>query len=256
MDSKNVIGKIQSTESFGTVDGPGIRFVIFMQGCPMRCLYCHNPDTWEIGGGREVTARELIDEYRKNRDFYKNGGITVTGGEPMLQLDFLTELFRMAKDYGIHTAIDTSGITYNESAEYVARLDELMKYTDLVLLDIKHIKEDLHKALTGHSNARPLAFAKYLEEKKIPLWARHVVVDGYSDESDLYELGLFLGTLKNLKALDVLPYHTLGVRKYDELNVPYPLVGIEPTSAEKKNAARERILRGIKDGRAAKFGTK
>ena len=252
MDSKNVIGKIHSTESFGTLDGPGIRFVIFMQGCPMRCLYCHNPDTWEIGGGRDVSARELIDEYRKNRDFYKNGGITVTGGEPMLQLDFLTKLFRMAKDYGIHTAIDTSGITYNENAEYIARLDELMKYTDLVLLDLKHINEEKHKVLTGHSNVRPIAFAKYLEKKNIPLWARHVVVDGYSDERDLYELGLFLGALKNLKALDVLPYHTLGVRKYEELKIPYPLVGIEPTSSEKKNAAKEHILRGIRDTRASR----
>ena len=247
MEEKRTLGRIHSTESFGTVDGPGIRFVIFLQGCPMRCLYCHNPDTWEVGGGREMTARELIDEYRKNRDFYKNGGITVTGGEPMLQLDFLTELFRMAKDYGIHTAIDTSGITYNDSEEYVARLDELMKYTDLVMLDIKHINKKKHKALTGHSNKKVLAFAKYLEKKNIPLWARHVVVDGYSDEGDLYELGLFLGTLKNLKALDVLAYHTLGVKKYEELNIPYPLVGTEPTSAEKRGAAREQILRGIRD---------
>lgn len=252
MDSKNVMGKIHSTESFGTVDGPGIRFVIFLQGCPMRCLYCHNPDTWEVGGGREASARELIDEYRKNRDFYKNGGITVTGGEPLLQIDFVTELFRMAKDYGIHTAIDTSGITYNENAEYIARLDELMKYTDLVLLDLKHINEEKHKVLTGHSNVRPIAFAKYLEKKNIPLWARHVVVDGYSDERDLYELGLFLGALKNLKALDVLPYHTLGVKKYEELKIPYPLVGIEPTSSEKKNAAKEHILRGIRDTRASR----
>ena len=257
MQKDGILGRIHSTESFGTVDGPGIRFVIFMQGCPMRCLYCHNPDTWDVWGGREVSVGELIDEYRKNRDFYKNGGITVTGGEPLLQLDFLTELFREAKDYGIHTAIDTSGVTYTESAEYISRLDGLMEYTDLVLLDVKHIDEEKHKVLTGHSNKRVLAFAKYLEKKNIPLWARHVVVEGYTDgEDELYRLGLFLGTLKNLKALDVLPYHTLGVKKYEELGLPYPLEGTEPTSAEKKNAAKEHILRGIRDGRAARANKK
>ena len=253
MNSENIRGRIHSIESFGTVDGPGIRFVVFMQGCPMRCLYCHNPDTWDTKGGREVSATELIDEYRKNRDFYRAGGITVTGGEPLLQLDFLIEFFRMAKDYGIHTAIDTSGITYNENAAYLARLDELMKYTDLVLLDVKHINNEKHKALTGHSNERVIAFAKYLEKKSIPIWARHVVIEGYTaDEDDLYQLGLFLGTLKNLKALDTLPYHTLGVKKYEELSIPYPLEGVAPTSAEKKKLCAEKILEGIKASRAQK----
>lgn len=251
MEEKKILGRIHSTESFGTVDGPGIRFVIFLQGCPMRCLYCHNPDTWEVGGGREVSVRELIDEFRKNRDFYKNGGITVTGGEPLLQLDFITELFEMAKDYGIHTALDTSGITYNENEDYVARLDELLKYTDLVMLDVKHIDSEKHKMLTGHSNGRVLAFAKYLETKNVDLWARHVVLEGYTDrEDELYRLGLFLGSLKNLKALDVLSYHTLGVKKYEELGIPYPLAGVEPTSSEKKNEAKVHILRGIKAARA------
>ena len=252
MDKDQILGRIHSTESFGTVDGPGIRFVIFMQGCPMRCLYCHNPDTWDVEGGREASARELIDEFRKNRDFYKNGGITVTGGEPLLQLDFITELFKMAKDYGIHTALDTSGITYTENEEYLARLDELMKYTDLVMLDVKHIDLGKHKILTGHSNERVLAFAKYLEAKGVDLWARHVVVEGYTDgEDELYRLGLFLGSLKNLKALDVLPYHTLGVKKYEELGIPYPLDGVAPTSGEKKNEAKEHILRGIRAARAS-----
>ncbi len=254
MNEKETLGRIHSTESFGTVDGPGIRFVIFMQGCPMRCLYCHNPDTWKTSGGKTVTAEELIDEYRKNRDFYRNGGITVTGGEPLLQIDFITELFKMAKDYGIHTAIDTSGITYNEKEEYVAKLDELMKYTDLVLLDVKHINDEKHKALTAHSNERILAFAKYLEKRNVPLWARHVVVEGYTDdEKDLYALGLFLGGLKNLKALDVLPYHTMGVEKYKEIGIPYPLEGVAPTSQEKKNAAKDIILRGIKAARQAQI---
>lgn len=248
-----VIGRIHSTESFGTVDGPGIRFVIFLQGCPMRCLYCHNPDTWEAGGGKEMSVRELIDEYRKNRDFYSKGGITVTGGEPLVQLDFVTALFKEAKDYGIHTAIDTSGITYSDSLDYIERLDELMKYTDLVLLDVKHIDSEKHKALTGHGNERILAFAKYLDKKGIPIWARHVVVDGYTDKEDEhYRLGLFLGSLKSLKALDVLAYHTMGVKKYEELGIPYHLDGVEPTPTEKKIAAREKILEGIRDARKAR----
>lgn len=244
-------GRIHSVESFGTVDGPGIRFVIFLQGCPMRCLYCHNPDTWETGCGREASVRELIDEYRKNRYFYSNGGITVTGGEPLIQLDFITELFKEAKDYGIHTAIDTSGITYNENAEYLKKLDELLKYTDLVMLDVKHIDRDKHKTLTGHGNERVLAFAKYLDKKGIPIWARHVVVKGYTDAGDeLYRLGLFLGSLRSLKALDVLSYHTMGVKKYEELGIHYPLDGVEPTSSEMREAAKAKILKGIKDARA------
>jgi pyruvate formate lyase activating enzyme len=248
-----VKGLVHSTESFGTVDGPGIRFVIFLQGCPMRCLYCHNPDTWEMGAGKEMSVRDIIDEYRKNRAFYTNGGITVTGGEPLIQLDFVTALFKEAKDYGIHTAIDTSGITYNESPEYLARLDELMRYTDLVLLDVKHIDNEQHKMLTGHGNEKIIAFAKYIDKKGIPIWARHVVVEGYTDQEDEhYRLGLFLGTLKSLKALDVLAYHTMGVKKYEELGIPYPLDGVKPTSQEKKNAARAKILEGIRDARKNK----
>ena len=212
----------------------------------MRCLYCHNPDTWDVNGGYEKSVKELIDEYRKNRDFYKNGGITVTGGEPLLQLDFVTELFKTAKDYGIHTAIDTSGITYSEGEEYAARLDELMKYTDLVLLDVKHIDTEKHKNLTGHPNERILAFAKYLEEKNVELWVRHVVIEGYTDnEDELYRLGWVIGGLKNLKALDVLPYHTMGKAKYRELGIPYPLEGVEPTSKEAADKAKKHILAGI-----------
>ena len=245
-----MVGRIHSTESFGTVDGPGIRYVIFMQGCPMRCLYCHNPDTWEVGTGSEISAEELIDEYRKNRDFYKKGGITVTGGEPLLQIDFITVLFKMAKDYGIHTAIDTSGITYSEGEEYKAKLDDLMKYTDLVMLDVKHIDSDTHEKLTGHKNERILAFAKYLEEKNVELWVRHVVIEGYTDKADdLYRLGRFIGGLKNLKALDVLPYHTMGKAKYRELGIPYPLEGVDPTSKESADKAKKHILTGIYDVR-------
>ena len=241
-------GRIHSTESFGTVDGPGIRYVVFMQGCPMRCLYCHNPDTWDIGGGREISCDELLGEFERNRSFYEKGGITISGGEPLLQTDFLIELFKAAKQKGIHTCIDTSGITYNENdCEYIKKLDVLMNYTDLVMLDIKHIDHKKHKALTGMDNKAVLGFAKYLEKKNIPVWIRCVIVKGLTDnENDLLTLGKFIGSLKNLKALDVLPYHTMGIQKYKELNINYPLDGVEALSPTDAKRAKDIILNGIR----------
>lgn len=240
-------GYIHSKESFGTVDGPGIRYVLFMQGCPMRCLYCHNPDTWETRGGTEVTVNEVIQEFKKNRAFYRNGGITVTGGEPLLQIDFITELFKEAKKENIHTCIDTSGITFTENnTPYREKLDGLMKYTDLVMLDIKHIDPAHHKKLTGHSNEKILAFAKYLEDMEIPVWIRHVIVEGYTDDREyLFKLGEFIGSLKNLRALDVLPYHRMGENKYREMGIPYPLEGVPATSQKKAKEAKDIILSGI-----------
>ena len=242
-------GYIHSTESFGTVDGPGIRFVVFMQGCPLRCLYCHNPDTWDKEKGKETTADELLTEYNKNREFYKRGGITVTGGEPLLQLDFVTELFRKSKEQGIHTCLDTSGIVFNKnSAEQVSRFDELIKHTDLVMLDIKHIDPEKHKTLTGSQNSNVLDFAEYLSENNIPLWIRHVVVKGHTDnKDDLKRLGRYLAHLKTLKALDVLPYHTMGVNKYKELGMSYPLEGVEALSAQEAVKAKSYIMEGYRD---------
>lgn len=242
-----MIGYIHSKESFGTVDGPGIRYVLFMQGCPMRCLYCHNPDTWNMSGGIAVSPEEIIEEYWKNRHFYRDGGITVTGGEPLLQVDFLIELFKLAKSKGIHTCIDTSGITYTEKdTEYHQKLDDLMEFCDLVMLDIKHIDSEIHKTLTGHSNDRILAFAQYLDSKNIPIWIRHVIVEGYTNQQNhLYALGQFIGKLKNLKALDVLPYHTMGNVKYEQLGIDYPLKGITPTSQSTAESAKKTILSGI-----------
>ncbi len=238
-------GYIHSKESFGTVDGPGIRYVLFMQGCPMRCLYCHNPDTWEVNAGDLVTTDEILNEYRKNSSFYTNGGITVTGGEPLLQIDFVTELFQKAKAEDIHTCIDTSGITFNP--QHTEKFDELVKYTDLVMLDIKHIDSKKHNALTGHGNENILAFAKYLEEKKTPLWIRHIIVEGITDSpEDLVRLGEFIGTLGNLKALDVLPYHTMGVGKYEEMGIPYPLKELKALPLSEAVKAKEYILSGIK----------
>ena len=237
-------GFVHSTESFGTVDGPGVRFVIFLQGCPMRCQYCHNPDTWEMNAGSLRSAQSLIREYERNAPFYKNGGITVTGGEALMQIDFLIELFTLAKQKNIHTCLDTSGVTYRPGeSSYNRKLDELMTVTDLVMLDIKHIDPEGHKVLTGHDNAGILAFAKYLDEKHIPVWIRHVVVPGITDDPALLtRLGTFLGTLSNVKALDVLPYHIMGVVKYDQLDIAYPLESVPPATREQAVNAKKIIL--------------
>ena len=237
-------GFVHSTESFGTVDGPGVRFVVFLQGCPMRCQYCHNPDTWKMNTGAVRSAQSLIQEYERNKAFYAKGGITVTGGEALVQIDFLLELFTLAKQKNIHTCLDTSGITYRPgNSSYNEKLDALMKVTDLVMLDIKHIDPEGHKALTGHDNAGILAFARYLEEKNVPVWIRHVVVPGITDdEGQLTRLGSFLGTLSNVKALDVLPYHIMGVTKYEQLNIPYPLDGVPPATKDQAAKAKKIIL--------------
>lgn len=247
-------GYIHSSETFGTVDGPGIRYVLFMQGCPMRCIYCHNPDTWKMKGGKEIEPEDVLREYNKNRSFYRGGGITVTGGEPLLQIDFVTELFKLAKEEGIHTAIDTSGITYSSTnKEYLAKLDELMKYTDLVMLDIKHINDKKHKELTSKSNKNVLLFAKYLEEQRVPLWVRHVIVEGYTDDPVyLRELGRFIGSLKNLHALDVLPYHSMGEAKYRELGMEYPLAGMPSMKDSTAATLKLYILDGIREVRNKK----
>ena len=241
-------GYIHSRETFGTVDGPGIRYVLFLQGCAMRCKYCHNPDTWKMNTGEEVSTEEIIAEYKKNREFYNGGGITVTGGEPMLQLEFVTELFRLAKKENIHTCIDTSGVTFNpDNAEYLNKVDELLKLTDLIMLDIKHIDPDVHKNLTGHSNENILRFAEYVSEKGIPLRIRHVVVPGITDESNaLIQLGKFIGNLKTANELEVLPYHTMGVSKYRELGIAYPLEGVPDATSSEAKRARELILEGVR----------
>ena len=238
-------GRVHSTESFGTVDGPGIRYVVFMQGCPMRCLYCHNPDTWDPAGGRLTDAEEIVAEICKNRAFYQKGGLTVSGGEPLLQPEFVRKLFTLAHREGIHTCIDTSGVTFSPSDP--TALDALLEVTDLVMLDVKQIDPEAHKRLTGHNNQGILAFARYLDEKQIPVWIRHVVVPGITDdEGQLARLGAFLGTLSNVKALDVLPYHVMGVSKYRDLGIEYPLEGVEPATQSQAIAAREVILKAYR----------
>ncbi len=245
-------GRIHSLESFGTVDGPGTRYVVFVQGCPMRCKYCHNPDTWEMNAGQLMEPDYIIEQYERNKAFYNGGGLTVTGGEPLMQLDFLIDLFTKAKAKNIHTCIDTSGIAFNpNNPELMAKFDKLMPLTDLVMLDIKHIDPEKHLELTKQHNENILAFAKYLSDKNIDIWIRHVVVPGITDDDEyLYKLGYFIGGLKTLKALDVLPYHTMGVTKYEKLGIKYPLEGVPPMDKDKLLDKKQVILNGIKDRRA------
>lgn len=246
-------GRIHSLESFGTVDGPGVRFVVFVQGCPMRCAYCHNPDTWEMNAGTLMEPSYIIEQYERNISFYKGGGITVTGGEPLMQVDFLVELFTLAKEKGIHTCIDSSGIAYKPDAnpEWLAKLDKLMTLTDLVMLDIKHIDPQKHKELTSQPNDGILAFASYLDEKHVDMWIRHVVVPGITDDDTYLEkLGYFIGQFNNLKALDVLPYHTMGESKYEKLGMEYKLKGVPAMDKGKLLEKKEVILEGIRKCRA------
>ena len=247
-------GYIHSVESFGTVDGPGVRLVVFMQGCPLRCRYCHNPDTWQTNTGAEMTADEILQRFDKNKEFYKSGGITVTGGEPLLQIDFLLDLFSRAKERGIHLAIDTSGITYREGeSEYNKKLLALLSMTDLVMLDLKHMDRVAHTDLTGRDNDGILAFARLLSELKIPTWIRYVLVPGVTDGADVQSaLGEFIASLSSVKAIDVLPYHTLGVEKYKSLGIPYSLDGVPPATAEDVRRAKQNILSAYKKAKTQK----
>lgn len=241
-------GRIHSLESFGTVDGPGVRFVVFVQGCPMRCAYCHNPDTWEMNAGTLMEPSYIIEQYERNSSFYKGGGLTVTGGEPLMQLDFLIELFTLAKEKGIHTCIDTSGIAFNpDNAKQIEKMDHLMTLTDLVMLDIKHIDPEKHKELTAQPNTNILKFAAYLDEKQVDMWVRHVVVPGITDDDEyLFKLGYFIGQFSNLKALDALPYHTMGETKYKKLGIKYKLAGVPAMDKNVLLDKKQVILNGIK----------
>ena len=242
-----LIGRIHSFESFGTVDGPGIRFVAFLQGCPLRCKYCHNPDTW-LGGGTEYSAEEVALRAVKYKSYFGDkGGVTVSGGEPLLQIDFVIELFTLLKAKGVHTCVDTSGITFNvENEESVKKHTELLKVTDLFLLDIKHIDDAAHQTLTGKSNAHTLAFAKFLSDHGKKMWIRHVLVPGYTDDdSALERLSQFISTLKTVEHVEVLPYHTMGEVKYQKLGYDYALKGVQPPEKERVENAKRILLKGI-----------
>lgn len=242
-----MVGKIHSVFSGGTVDGPGIRFVVFMQGCPLRCKYCHNPDTWMLNAGEERSVEDLVLEIVKYKNYYgTKGGVTVSGGEPLVQIDFVTELLKSVKSRGINTAVDTSGITFNLNDENsVKKHQALDEFVDLYLVDIKHIDDGEHKKLTGMSNQNTLNYVKWLSDRGKRIWIRHVLVPGITDnENSLQKLSDFIKTI-NVEKIEILPYHTMGEVKYQNLNIDYSLKGVTPPTKESVETAK-RILGIIK----------
>lgn len=234
-------GRIHSVESFGSADGPGVRYIVFLKGCNMRCQYCHNPDTWAKDGGELMTPEEVLKKALRYKKYWKEkGGITVSGGEALLQIDFVTELFRLAKEKGVNTCLDTSGNPFSLEEPFKSKFDELMKYTDLFMLDIKHMDDAAHRKLTGQTNQNILEMAAYLSDHGKAMWIRHVLVPGITtDEDELHRLRSFLDTLKTVERVEVLPYHTLGVFKWKELGIPYQLEGVDPPTKEQIDRAKE-----------------
>ena len=233
--------RVHSVESFGSVDGPGIRFVIFLKGCAMRCQYCHNPDTWDRAGGNLRSVDDVLSQALRYRSYWgEKGGITVSGGEALLQIQPLTELFHKAKDLGINTCLDTSAQPFSRKDGRFSAFEALMKYTDLVLLDIKHIDNDAHKRLTGWENENILDCARYLSDIHKPVWIRHVLVPGINDDDEsLHKLRSFIDTLSNVERVEVLPYHDLGVYKWVQLGIPYKLTDVKPPTEESVLHARK-----------------
>ncbi len=240
-------GRIHSIESFGSVDGPGVRFLIFLQGCRLRCRYCHNADTWRTDGGTLMSADELLDKAERCRPYWgKSGGITVSGGEPLLQIDFLLELLRKAKQRGINTCIDTAGQPFARKEPFLSKFEELCTLCDLFLVDIKHIDPDAHKSLTGAYNGSILDMLRYLSDINKPVWIRHVLVPGITDDDEaLRKTRGFIETLQNVERVEVLPYHSMGAYKWKELGVSYTLEDTQPPTADRIKNAND-ILNGLK----------
>ncbi|ANS74962.1 pyruvate formate lyase-activating protein [Paenibacillus yonginensis] len=238
-------GHIHSLETFGTVDGPGIRFVLFMQGCLLKCQYCHNPDTWNLEGGKDMTLEEVLAEIEPYISYYRTsgGGLTVSGGEATLQAHFVADLFRAVKErWNLHTTLDTNG--YNEGDKIKGLLD----VTDLVLLDLKHIDNEKHIKLTGKPNDKMLAMAKWLSDHNRPMWIRHVLVPGINtDEEDLLELGRFIGGLNAVEKFEILPYHQMGIYKWEALKWAYPLEGVPSPTPEEVTRAYQLVEQGMKE---------
>lgn len=243
METSPLLGRVHSVETFGSVDGPGIRFLIFLKGCSMRCRYCHNPDTWDPETDDLRTADELLTQAMRYRSYWgREGGITVSGGEALLQIDFLTELFRKAKAKGIHTCLDTSGQPFTRREPFFSKFAELMKYTDLLLFDLKQIDDAKHRELTGRTNCNILDCARYLSDIGKPIWVRHVLVPGVTDnDDDLHALRAFIDSLQNVKRVEVLPYHAMGTYKWEQLGIPYTLKDVSAPSEERVRNA-EHIL--------------
>lgn len=236
-DAAHLLGRVHSLETCGTVDGPGTRFVVFLQGCLFRCLYCHNRDTWDIQAGNLYSVTDLLAEILPYIPFIdaSHGGVTVTGGEPMLQREFVRVLFKVLHQQGVHTCLDTNG--YVTDGMYDEDMDKLLAVTDLVLLDIKQIDEQKHEVLTGTTNKFTLKFARYLNAINKPVWIRHVIVPGYSDDlDDIKRLAEFIAPMRNVEKVELLPYHTLGVHKWEPYEESYPLDGIVTPPSEKINA--------------------
>lgn len=234
---RQIVGKIHSLESFGTVDGPGIRFVAFLQGCPLRCQYCHNPDTWKADAAvkYEFTPQELLAEVLRYRSFIAKGGVTLTGGEPLMQPDFCREFFRLCHEEGLHTALDTAGSIVTE------RTLAVLDYTDLVLLDIKALRPDVCRRVSGADGHNSLRFLEEADRRGVEVWIRHVVVPGLTDNDDMLdELVAYVRRFPSVRKIEWLPYHTMGVFKYRELGLDYPLDGVEPLTAERIREIRER----------------
>lgn len=229
--------KVHSIESFGTVDGPGIRFVLFLQGCNLECKYCHNRDTWDINGGKYKSLDEIIEKVLEYKNYIipSGGGVTVTGGEPLLQVKFLIEFFKGLKKEGISTCIDTSGMV-----EITEDIKEVLKLTDLVLLDIKHIDNEKCKELVGRSNKQELKFAKYLSDNNVKMWIRQVLIPGYTDnEEDLLELKKFIETLRTVEKIQILPYHSIGKYKWEKLGAKYSLENVREATSEDVERAKK-----------------
>lgn len=232
---QKVAGNIHSFETFGSVDGPGVRFIIFLQGCQMRCQFCHNPDTWKMDENHKYTTEEVLERALRYKAYWKNdGGITVSGGEPLLQIDFVLDLFQKAKKLGIHTVIDTCGSPFTREEPFFSKFQQLMEVCDLLLVDIKHIDAKGHQELTGCKNENILDMLQYLSSIDQPIWIRHVLVPTKNDDEDsLKRLATFISSLKNVKRVELLPYHRLGVYKWKELGYSYPLEDVqEPTKQQ------------------------
>lgn len=234
-------GRVHSLETFGTVDGPGIRFVLFLQGCALRCQFCHNPDTWDTAKGKVMSVESVLAEIEPYVNYFKmsGGGLTVTGGEPTLQAPFVAALFREAKKrFGLHTTLDSSGFCEPSNAD----ASGLLEATDLVLLDLKQLNDEKHTVLTSQSNERILRFARHLSDKGKSIWIRHVLIPGVTDSyEDLHALGTFAGSLKGVEKVELLPYHRMGVYKWQELGLEYPLEGVQTPSDKEVERAREII---------------
>ena len=238
---KQITAHYRSIESFALVDGPHVRSVLFLQGCPFRCLYCHNPDTWDFNKGNSITPQEAANKLLRFKNYWGDkGGVTISGGEPLAQLDFLIELGKELKKLNVSYIIDTSGATFSTDPTYLAKMDELLKYTDLFLLDIKAIDKNLHKKITGYSNENIISFFNYLNNKNFPIWIRYVLVPNLTDDTNtLNETYNFMKTLNNIQRIEVLPYHNLAIIKYKELNINYPLINTPMPSQDDLKKAED-----------------